>query len=158
MNDKVFVKESFKILNGIAAFKDDSVDEVENVEVYSKVNVDSWVEELQAEIERLKGENESLKIIDKNLREAEENFEKSYIRKLEENQQLKWEYEKLKCLALHGMIGYAACKMNLAVEKYKDHEMSSFAVPKEFSEWHRKKIEWTLAYRTTKMKLKEKIK
>ena len=40
---------------------------------------------------------------------------------------------KLRCLALHGMIGYAVCKMNLAAEKYKDDEMSAFAVPIEFS-------------------------
>lgn len=56
MNDKVFVKESYKILNGTALFKDGSVDEVKNVQVYSKINVDPWVEELKNEIERLKGE------------------------------------------------------------------------------------------------------
>lgn len=63
MNDKVFVKESYKILNGTALFKDGSVDEVKNVQVYSKINVDPWVEELKNEIERLKAENAKLKCL-----------------------------------------------------------------------------------------------
>lgn len=63
MNDKVFVKEPYKILKGTALFKDGSVDEIKNVEVYSKINVDPWVEQLQAENEKLKSELEKVKNI-----------------------------------------------------------------------------------------------
>lgn len=90
MNDKVFVKESFKILNGIAAFKDDSVDEVQNVEVYSKVNVDPWVEELQAEIERLKAENAEL------IERAKWNAREQRTH----NEKMRNKLAKMKCLAL----------------------------------------------------------
>lgn len=139
MNDKVFVKESYKILNGTALFKDGSVDEVKNVQVYSKINVDPWVEELKNEIERLKAENESLKIIDENLREVKENFEKSYIRKLEENQQLKAENAKLKCLVLHAM-SYAVVSLTSNTNKFKPFRLF---------------VKYNDAYRKAKAELKE---
>ena len=120
-------------------------------------------EELQAENERLKAElkkwEDRSKVVkdgyDGEVYEWEGNY---YIVTPYLNVFVKGllkENAKLKCLALHGMVGYATCKMNLAAEKYKDDEMSAFAVPLEFSKWHRKEIEWTKAYRKAKQALRE---
>ena len=115
----------------------------------------SIIVDLKNENERLKGEVRRL-----NVKLSDESNNATILaEKLNEinhsHEQLRKENAKLRCLALHGMIGYAVCKMNLAAEKYKDDEMSGFAVPIEFSKWHRKEIEWTKAYRKAKKELKE---
>lgn len=70
-----------------------------------------------------------------------------------ENERLTGENAKLKCLAMHGMFGYACAKMNVLVEKY-EKEFASGMVHKDFSRWHRLSRLWCKAYRKAKAELK----
>ena len=71
-----------------------------------------------------------------------------------ENERLKGENAKLRCLSLHGMFGYACAKMNVLVEKY-EKEFVSGMVHKDFSRWNRLRRLWLEAYRKAKKALRE---
>ena len=164
MNDKVFVKESYKILKGTAVFKDGSIDEIKNVQVYSKINVDPWVEELKNEIERLKGEVRKWKrdsaITSAMFRLVVQGKECTSTKVLEEAERvenLEKENAKLKCLALHLFWKYAERLM------WKCDGMSQLSTkPYTKDYWSRKCIRWEevrnkfyKAYRKAKKALRE---
>lgn len=130
---------------------------------------------LQAENERLKGEVRKWKrdsaitsamfrlvvqgkecTSTKVLEDAErvENLEKENAKLKRELQQSATNCNKLKCLALHGMFGYACAKMNALVEK-PDYKFGSGKIYKDFSRWHRLCRLWLKAYRKAKKELKE---
>lgn len=78
-----------------------------------------------------------------------------------ENERLKGELQqsatncnKLRCLALHGMFGYACAKMNVLVEK-PDYKYGSGKIHKDFSRWNRLCRLWLKAYRKAKKDLRE---
>lgn len=136
------------------------IEDEEQSEVYraaaEAMLMQNKIKRLEQENERLKGELEKRQQELMGECELRITIEEIRDRIEKENATLRKENAKLKCLALHGMVGYAVCKMNVAAEKYKDDEMSDFAVPTEFSKWHRKEIEWAKAYRKAKAELKEK--
>lgn len=116
--------------------------ELKQTEVQDLVVIDG----LREENERLKARNKYLE----NFRnEEKEIFTPSKIKIIKD---LKKENARLRCLALHGMFGYACAKMNVLVEKY-EKEFEGGMVHKNFSRWHRLSRLWCEAYRKAKKEL-----
>lgn len=67
-----------------------------------------------------------------------------------ENERLKAENEKLRCLALHGMFGYA-CWRILALANNDNKELAR----KKICQWNRLVRSWFLFYRMAKKELKK---
>lgn len=108
--------------------------------------------EMLARIKELEAENEWLKVEKEDLKDS--CSYQVYGDMCKEREKLRKENAKLKCLALHGMFGYACAKMNVLAEKY-EKEFTSGMVHKDFSRWNRLRRLWLEAYRKAKKELME---
>lgn len=121
--------------------------------------MDSWgidgLTTITATNQALREENERLKAEVKRLENNEEFLANEQVKILDERDNLRKETAKMKCLALHGMFGYACAKMNVLVEK-PDYKYGSGKIHKDFSRWHRLCRLWLKAHRKAKAELKEK--